>query len=80
MLKDRFGVRRVVLIGSLTQEAGFSVYSDIDLAVEGVAGDAYWEAWEMVEDTIADRPADLIDIETAYESMLQTIERCGTEL
>ncbi|MFZ2447405.1 MAG: nucleotidyltransferase domain-containing protein [Syntrophobacteraceae bacterium] len=79
-LKDRFGARRVILIGSLAQEADLSPRSDVDLAVEGLAGDDYWEAWRMVEDTITDRPVDLIDIETAGESMLQTIERYGIEL
>ncbi len=34
----------------------------------------------MVEDIIADQPVDLIDIETAGESMLRTIERYGIEL
>jgi len=79
-LKNRFGVRRVVLIGSLAQEAVPSACSDVDLAVEGLAGDDYWEAWQMVENTIADVPVDLIDIETSGESMLRTIERYGIEL
>jgi len=80
MLKSRFSVRRVILIGSLAHEAGFSALSDVDLAVEGLAGDDYWEAWRMVEDIIAERPIDLIDVETAGESMLRTIERYGIEL
>lgn len=78
-LKSRFGVRRIVLIGSLAQETGPSA-SDVDLAVQGLAGDDYWEAWRMVEDIIKDRPVDLIDIETAGESMLRTIARYGIEL
>jgi len=68
-----------VLIGSLAQETGPSA-SDVDLAVQGLAGDDYWEAWRMVEDIIKDRPVDLIDIETAGESMLRTIAHYGIEL
>ena len=79
-LKIRFSVRRVFLIGSLVQEACFSSHSDVDLAVEGLAGDEYWEAWRMIEEMIADRPVDLIDMETAGESMLRTIHRYGMEL
>ncbi len=79
-LKVRFGARRVFLIGSLVQETCFSAHSDVDLAVEGLAGDAYWDAWRMVEEMIADRPVDLIDMETAGESMLRTVQRYGVEL
>ncbi len=78
--KVRFGARRVFLIGSLAQEASLSAHSDVDLAVEGLAGDAYWEAWRMTEEMIADRPVDLIDKGTAGESMLRTIQRYGIEL
>ena len=79
-LKVRFGVRRVFLIGSLVQEACFSAHSDVDLAAEGLAGDEYWDAWRMVEEIIPDRPVDLIDMETAGESLLRTIQRYGMEL
>lgn len=79
-LKKRFGARHVFLIGSLAQEATFSIHSDVDLAVEGLTGDDYWDAWRVVEDMIKDRPVDLIEIETAGESMLRTIERHGIEL
>ncbi len=78
-LKSRFSVRRIVLIGSLAQDAAFTARSDVDLAVEGLVGDDYWEAWRLVED-IVNRPVDLIEIETAGESMLRTIERHGIEL
>jgi tRNA nucleotidyltransferase (CCA-adding enzyme) len=43
-LKARFGVRRVVLFGSLAHEAWFVPDSDVDLAVEGLGGGDYWEA------------------------------------
>ncbi len=79
-LKIRFGARRVFLIGSLVQEACLSAHSDVDLAVEGLAGDEYWEAWRMTEEMIADRSVDLIDMGTAGESMLRAIQRYGIEL
>jgi predicted nucleotidyltransferase len=42
-LVGRYGARRVVLIGSLA-EGGFGLESDIDLAVQGIAGAAIYRA------------------------------------
>lgn len=80
VLKTRYGAKRVILLGSLVRCAWFTPNSDVDLAVMGLMADTYWEAWRVVEDIIADRPVDLIDIEAASESMLRSIERYGIEL
>lgn len=79
-LKTRFGARRVVLFGSLTHEAWYTSDSDVDLAVEGLSAQDYWEAWRLLEEIIGDRPVDLVDIETAGESLRQAIERRGIDL
>lgn len=79
-LKADFGARRVVLFGSLAHEAWFVPDSDVDLAVEGLAGDDYWAAWRLVEEVIGDRPVDFIEIEMAGESLRRAIERYGVEL
>jgi len=80
VLKTRFSARRVVLFGSLAHAAWFMPDSDVDLAVEGLAGDDYWQAWRLVEEIIGDRPVDLIDIETVGESLQRAIQRYGVEL
>jgi len=80
MLKRRFGVRRVILFGSLAHAAWFKPDSDVDLAVEGLSGDAYWQAWRLLEETIPERPVELIEIETAKESLRHAIQRYGVEL
>jgi predicted nucleotidyltransferase len=80
LLKSRFQVRRVVLLGSLTRPAWFARDSDVDLAVEGLRGSDYWEAWRTVEDAIQDRPVDLIEIEHASQSLRGAIARHGIEL
>ena len=80
VLKARFGVRRVVLFGSLAHAAWFVPDSDVDLAVEGLAGDDYWRAWRQIEEIIGDRPVDLIEIEMAGESLQRAIQRYGVEL
>ena len=79
-LKARFGVRRVVLFGSLAHGAWFVPDSDVDLAVEGLASTDYWRAWRLVEEIIGDRLVDLIEIEKAGESLRRAIERYGIEL
>jgi predicted nucleotidyltransferase len=80
VLKARFGARRVVLFGSLAHAAWFMPDSDVDLAVEGLAGDDYWRAWRLVEEIIGDRPVDLIEIEMVGESLKRAIQRYGMEL
>ena len=80
LLKSRFGVRRVILFGSLARTESFYAESDVDLAVEGLNEADYWEAWRMVEEIIRDRPVDLVDVETASPSVLKAIQRHGTDL
>jgi predicted nucleotidyltransferase len=79
-LKTQFGVRRVVLFGSLAHEGWFASDSDVDLAVEGLSSDDYWQAWKLAEDIIGDRPVDFIEIETCRESLRRAIRRYGVEL
>ena len=79
-LKRRFNVQRVMLFGSLAHDAWYAWDSDVDLAVEGLAGDDYWQAWRVAEDIIRTRPVDLIEIEAATKSMKKAIERHGVEL
>jgi len=63
VLKTRFKVRRVILFGSLARIESFHPQADVDLAVEGLTGGEYWDAWRVVEEIIADRPVDLVDVE-----------------
>lgn len=79
-LKTRYGAKRVILFGSLAHEAWYDADSDVDLAVEGLAGDTIWQAWRVVEEIIGDRPVDLVEVETARESLRNAIERTGLPL
>ena len=80
MLKQRFAVRRVVLFGSLAHASRFFPKSDVDLAVEGLLSEDYWEVWRLVEEFIGGRPVDFIAIEDARESLRHAIDRYGVEL
>jgi predicted nucleotidyltransferase len=79
-LRTLYGAKRVILFGSLAHEAWYSADSDVDLAVEGLPSDAYWRAWRAVEVIIGDRPVDLIEVESARESLRSAIERSGVPL
>ncbi|MDZ7697277.1 MAG: nucleotidyltransferase domain-containing protein [Deltaproteobacteria bacterium] len=80
ILKSQFGVRRVILFGSLAAEPWNGVGSDIDLAIEGLEKASYWEAWRVTEEEMIDYPVDLVEIESASESLQRAIERYGIEL
>ena len=80
VLKSRFGVRRVILFGSLAYPSSFVPISDVDLAVEGLKADDYWSAWRLAEEIINDRPVDLVEVERAGEALRRAIARHGVEL
>ena len=80
LLKTRFGARRVVLFGSLAFSPEFRKTSDVDLAVEELKKGSYWEAWRVAEEVIDDHSVDLIEIETATESLRRAIDRYGVEV
>ena len=80
MLKSRFGVRRVILFGSLARKLSFATGSDVDIAVEGLDKKKYWQAWKLAEEMIGDRPVDFVEIETAKESLKQAVQLYGIDL
>jgi predicted nucleotidyltransferase len=80
ILKKEFGVRRVLLFGSVTRTSWFTSGSDVDLAVEGLETKKYWRAWKLAEDMIADRCVDFVEIESVSDSLRQAIDRYGLEL
>ncbi len=80
MLRERFGVQRVILFGSLAREEWFTTDFDVDLAVEGLAPERYWEAWRSVEELISDVPVDFAEIEIARPSLRRAIMRHGIEV
>ena len=76
-LKTRFKAKRVILFGSLADADWFTPDSDVDLAVEGLPPEVYWQAWRLAEDIINTRLVDFIELETAKESLRKL--SCGME-
>jgi len=77
ILKIRFGAKKVILFGSLAHGEWFAPKSDIDLAVEGLDADSYWKSWRVIEQIITDRFVDLVELETARESLREDIQQYG---
>lgn len=80
LLKERFGARRVVLFGSLARRDLFHHRSDIDLAVEGIRSQDFWQAWSALDTLGSEFEIDLVDIETASPTLRLEIEREGMRL
>lgn len=79
ILRSEFGARRVLLIGSLTDRARFHEGSDIDLAVEGVAPERFWQAWGRLEEITGDA-FDLVTLETCTPALRARVEVEGVAL
>jgi predicted nucleotidyltransferase len=77
-LSEGFGVRRVVLFGSLLTGELYE-RSDIDLAVEGLSPDEYWRALDAACVALG-VPVDLVRLEEAPTSLADRIAREGEAL
>ena len=80
MLKQKYNPGKIILFGSLAHKAWFNENSDVDLAVDGLTSDDYWQAWRDVEDIINDRRIDFVDISDIAEPIKDIIESEGIEL
>ncbi|MGB5592684.1 MAG: nucleotidyltransferase domain-containing protein [Crocosphaera sp.] len=78
ILKKQFGVKRVVLFGSMLNPENLSPYSDIDLAVWGLSPNALFRAGATIERG-HEFAIDLVEAEKAKPYIRQAIEE-GIEL
>lgn len=60
LLKSRYHATRVVVFGSLTEAERFHPWSDVDLAVWGIAPEDYFEAVAQVLDVGGEIKVDLV--------------------
>lgn len=80
LLKEKFGAERVVVFGSLTKEAGFTHWSDVDLAAWGIPSERYYGAVAAVTGLSAEFKIDLIDLASCRPGLKDIIERDGVAL
>jgi hypothetical protein len=79
LLARRYGARRVILCGSLARGA-FRRGSDIDLAVEGVADDRFFEAGAAAANAAKDIEVDLVPLESATPAYRRHVAEEGVVL
>lgn len=82
MLKKRYRATRVVVFGSLARETTFTPWSDIDLAVWGIAPEEYYSAAGAAMDIGLEEGirVDVIDPGDCGPQFLVDIEQEGVEL
>jgi hypothetical protein len=78
-LRDSYGVRRVVLAGSLAR-GDFRAGSDVDLAAEGIPDDRFFRAGADLEAAASGLHVDLVPIESADPAYLADLDREGIVL
>lgn len=80
LLKERYGVSRVRVFGSLTHAGRFHEGSDIDMAVEGLKPDDYWEAVTSVLFLDDQVPVELVDVAVCRPEIWEVVEQEGVDL
>ena len=80
ILKVQFNATRVVVFGSLIHKAGFTRWSDVDIAAWGIAPEDTFRAIGVISELKTDVPVNLVDVNTARTSLVQVIARDGIEL
>ena len=79
-LRERYGVTRVRVFGSLLYPSRFDSRSDIDLAVEGLDISNYWEAVTHLyffDDAIS---VELVDQDSCSEALWAVVEHEGVDV
>ena len=80
LLCKEFDARSVVLFGSLASRSGFTLWSDIDLAVFGVPADRFYAAVAAITGLSAEFKVDLVDADACKASLREAIDRDGIAL
>jgi len=80
LLKTEFGASEVILFGSLARRGSFSLYSDIDLAVRGIAPEKFFAVSAAIERVDVNFQIDLVDLETCPPAVFKKIEKDGKPL
>lgn len=79
-IRERWPEARVHLLGSVLDPDTFRMDSDLDLVVEGVSAETYWEAWAVAEPLARGTRLDFIRFETAAPALRELVRAEGEEL
>jgi predicted nucleotidyltransferase len=73
VLREDYDAERIAVFGSLTSREDFTRWSDIDLAVWGIAPERFYEAVATLNDLSPDIKVDLVDPERCHSATLRRI-------
>lgn len=77
ILKEQFGVTKALLFGSVLHPALFHSRSDVDIAVWGLTGRAYFRAVGVLQGIDPEISVDLVDFDSTSPEMQGTIRNEG---
>lgn len=80
ILRQQFGVTRVVVFGSLIHPGSFTPWSDVDIAAWGIKPEGAFRAIGAVMDLSSDIPVNLVDVGACRTPVLRVIEQEGVPL
>lgn len=80
ILRKQFGIMEVVLFGSMTNPSLFHSRSDVDIAVWGLTGNAYYRAVGILQSLDPEIGVDVIAFEEAPPALQEVIRRDGKPL
>jgi predicted nucleotidyltransferase len=78
-LKKKYNVRSVRVFGSLANDK-IGLFSDIDIAVEGLKDKYFYKAYAQISELAGSTPVDLVDIKDCETKLRDSIVRTGVEI
>ncbi len=80
LLYNKYQAKKIVVFGSLRDPVYFNKWSDIDLAVWGIAPDRYFKAVAEIISLSSKFKIDIIDPEDCHDSLRKMIEKEGIKI
>ncbi len=80
LLKERYGVRKIILFGSLVKKAYLHKRTDIDLLVEGLPEELFLKAGAEAMKLASPYDVDIIPLERASKFIIEKALEEGIEL
>jgi predicted nucleotidyltransferase len=80
LLRKKFGAKKIVIFGSLTNEDAFSAWSDIDLAAWGIPPNRFYSAVAAITALSPLFNIDLVEPDNCRETIKEAIYREGIEI
>ncbi|MFM7599899.1 MAG: nucleotidyltransferase family protein [Pseudanabaena sp.] len=77
LLRDRYRTKQIIVFGSLINKERFTRYSDIDLAISGLAFKQFYQAVDEIELLARDFKVDLVNLDRCRQAIAERINREG---